>query len=317
MPTRPIQHQVASQAVAAVTEIWAAIGAACEEIRRDYGDDLLVQTCHDGQMDASRIWVQVKGTSGAISAGREDRDRHVRVPLGTAKRWARTSDTVVLVLWNVKASIGWYRVIDPGVVLAHPGGNSDSFTITVHGSSIFDACAARSIAMNARLDHATTHLDSLHRRHVLACNNPDEVEYAEALRESMGVLTLDLALMLGIVRRVPGSDGSFRVTEPFQQALCSELLKMTDALGDTPVEQTAMCSDSVAFYDEALVMALFTMLPPGTEFQESFIHNLAPVLRFAGQADNFVAYMMNVKGPLARQTDHGCEFHTIAGAGTA
>lgn len=61
MPYRPIRHQISAKAVVKVCDVWTDIGTAVEEIQRDYGEDLLVQTCLNGKMDSSRIWVQVKG----------------------------------------------------------------------------------------------------------------------------------------------------------------------------------------------------------------------------------------------------------------
>jgi hypothetical protein len=62
MPKRDDKHIIGDKASLAVQRIIADAGFAVETISNDYGEDLLVQTHHAGEIDASRLWFQVKGT---------------------------------------------------------------------------------------------------------------------------------------------------------------------------------------------------------------------------------------------------------------
>lgn len=108
MPIRSEQHQIADKAVAKVKEVWTSIGATAEEVQKDYGEDLLVQTCLNNKMDASRLWVQVKGVRSAPGTGKPNGRKTIRVRADLALRWARTADVLLLVLWDVENDQGWY-----------------------------------------------------------------------------------------------------------------------------------------------------------------------------------------------------------------
>ncbi|VVJ15414.1 Uncharacterised protein [Amycolatopsis camponoti] len=104
MPKRPLQHVIGSKAAAAVSRIWLDIDAAVDEVKNDYGEDLLVQTSLRGEVDPSRVWVQVKGRSQIDPTSFNKKS--VRVPIDRAIRWAYSAETVALVLWDVSADRG-------------------------------------------------------------------------------------------------------------------------------------------------------------------------------------------------------------------
>ncbi len=114
MPERPDEHKIGGRAVAAVHKLLKDQGFAVDEIKEDYGEDLLVQTDHEGRMDASRLWIQVKGTANldnyrVSKKSKKDRFKY-SFPLGHAMRWIRTIDLVIVVLWDVEKETGWYAV---------------------------------------------------------------------------------------------------------------------------------------------------------------------------------------------------------------
>jgi hypothetical protein len=157
MPSRPDQHQIGSRAATAVTAIWESTGAAVEKITEDYGEDLLVQTCdRNGRMDASRVWVQVKGTKANAEMRQPGRKHTVPVRNDLALRWARTADVVVLVYWDLEASTGWYAIPATQVDLVRLADTPDATTrITVLSDDRFDTASAKHLALRARLEHAT------------------------------------------------------------------------------------------------------------------------------------------------------------------
>tara|TARA_R110002051_G_scaffold84537_2_gene149838 strand:- start:21 stop:890 length:870 start_codon:yes stop_codon:yes gene_type:complete len=77
-------HVKASDAVARVAAVFRSVGALCEEIRNDYGEDIILQPQFEGEADRFRIFGQVKYLSrGPL------KDGVIRIPLGSShvKRW--------------------------------------------------------------------------------------------------------------------------------------------------------------------------------------------------------------------------------------
>lgn len=161
MPRRPVQHQISDKAVAKVRDVWASIGAAVEEIRQDYGEDLLVQTCFEDRMDSSRIWVQVKGVTNALLM-RTHGKVQVRVESDLALRWARSADILVLILWDIENNIGWYSIPTYSELhdkLASPYPRKTP--LSIDSSNIFNSESAQLIAWKARMEHLTRFVRNL------------------------------------------------------------------------------------------------------------------------------------------------------------
>ncbi len=110
MPKRPTQHVIADRAASAVSTVIADAGFAVETVQSDYGEDLLVQTSLNGEMDASRIWVQVKGTAQIAKYCSADGNWTYSVSVEHSRRWRRTADIVLIVLWDVKHGHGRYAI---------------------------------------------------------------------------------------------------------------------------------------------------------------------------------------------------------------
>ncbi len=154
MVDRPIQHQIAAKAVAKVSEIWTSAGAAVEEVKQDYGEDLLVQTCLNGKMDAARIWVQVKGMQTTDKMDHPGRRIGIRVRADLALRWARTADLLVLVLWDVNRDFGWYSI--PHLSELHSElaeKDRRKISLYIKSEDLFNLNSAEVIAWRARLEH--------------------------------------------------------------------------------------------------------------------------------------------------------------------
>ncbi|REH42563.1 uncharacterized protein DUF4365 [Kutzneria buriramensis] len=137
--------------------IWADQGAAVEEVRRDYGEDLLVQTRLNGRMDSSRIWVQVKGSASV----RLNSSGPLSVPVSSSLllRWERTVDLVVVVLWDVVNRVGWYATpqekFSQRDLLANLNGD---MKLEISRDKPFDLAAAEHLAWEARIKLANIEL---------------------------------------------------------------------------------------------------------------------------------------------------------------
>jgi hypothetical protein len=211
VPNRPIQHQIASQAVAAVRKIWADIGAAVDEIGEDYGEDLLVQPCLNGRMDRSRVWVQVKGT--ADSSNRSDL---VRVKRGLISRWISSGDLVVVVQWNVTRQSGWYMIPKHAfteVELAEIA-PKERILLTFPTEQRFTIEAAQYLTWEARIAHALLNISSTRGMHA-------SQHIGEGGKAKLGkiLVNLTLSLMADIGMADPMPDGSWKLSQIFLNSL--------------------------------------------------------------------------------------------------
>jgi Domain of unknown function (DUF4365) len=107
MPRRPQSHVIADRATAAVGRLITDAGFAVEVVQNDYGEDLLVQTAHAGQMDATRLWFQIKGTEDIQRYTRKDKAIRLSFPFDQVLRWLRSADPVAVVLWDVANDQGY------------------------------------------------------------------------------------------------------------------------------------------------------------------------------------------------------------------
>jgi len=179
VPERPKEHKIGERARSAVTDVLANAGHAIDEVSKDYGDDLLVQTDHKGHMDASRLWVQVKGTEDVTrysTSKKSPKDRFsLQVSFDTAIRWIRTIDLAIVVLWDVERKTGWYAVPRRQIDV-WKGTMSGQKHVTLHfGKTLdteprppkqgeFTSGAAARLAWESRFEHF--HMLMLDARHI-------------------------------------------------------------------------------------------------------------------------------------------------------
>jgi hypothetical protein len=285
MPYRPIQHQIAAQAVASVSEVWARAGAAVEEVRQDYGEDLLVQTCLNGKMDAARLWVQVKGVQAAPEMKRRDGKAAIRVRADLALRWARTADVLLLILWDVQNDIGWYSIPDFSQLhskLASKDREHISFEIT--SADIFDLRAAELISWHARLEHLSGFIRNWRRwqEEVEVIEKHHSTWVDEAVNEAIIDMMADLN-MLDIV----GKERTVFVNAAFQDLLCAGI-KASEISNDPD------SSEVNDFLGQIIIQALLKQiqyatggLPSTTALLEEMTRVVYVVMNMSALVDSF------------------------------
>ena len=154
VPGRPKSHVIADKALSAVTSIFTKAGHAVERVANDYGEDLLVQTAHAGRMDASRLWVQVKGTT--TIGRRRTTGGWLRFDFArdVVLRWIRSADSVLVVLWDVEAEEGWFSYPDQ----VDPFGTEVRKTVTLRfqDEDRFSDESVSRLVWRSRLQHYNT-----------------------------------------------------------------------------------------------------------------------------------------------------------------
>lgn len=213
MPKRTDEHRTGDIAADEVRRIWTIIGAAVESVFKDYGEDLCVQTSLGNELDDSRIWIQVKGTRDISRFWRPKAQAFVvSVRNDLLARWSRFADEVVLVLWDVKDSKGWYALpqeqVDDLELLTFPKRES---RVRVSPSNVFDTNAATFLASCARAHSVGRLYDLLDARMSRAREFGEDQELERYKQQQFALLMkwlLDSKIMVrydnrGLVRFAP------------------------------------------------------------------------------------------------------------------
>ncbi|MFG3232495.1 DUF4365 domain-containing protein [Streptomyces antibioticus] len=198
VPKRPLQHQIGARAESAVRSLWLELGHAVDEIREDYGEDLLIQTSLNGRVDPCRIWVQVKGTKKDCSQSAKSLPS-LSLRADQILRWSRSADLVVIVLWDVGNDCGWYMIPrgkydDARLQEAERGKLKLEFDRT----NSFDRRAVEHLAWRARIDHANRSLKkALFSIEEARDEDPQPLDYLEFHGAVAASLVVDFGVDIG------------------------------------------------------------------------------------------------------------------------
>ena len=201
MPQRTEEHEIAEVALTAIQAVIATAGFAVERITNDYGEDLLVQTSYEGQMDASRLWVQAKGTRSIGSYARAGRRFALSIDRSHLTRWARSADPVVIALWDCVQGVGYSTRVDDR---PRTGDETDTAMVYFDPDQPFDTAHVIKLAWMSRIKH--------YKRLILAAQEEVKeeevfgVEPEEELGRGRKLLVnyaLDLLRMFGVMECEP------------------------------------------------------------------------------------------------------------------
>jgi hypothetical protein len=199
MPKRPRQHITGDKASLTVQSVIAQAGCAVEAIRNDYGEDLLVQTSHAGEIDPSRLWIQVKGTHSINNYSRQSGGFAYRFPFKHAIKWVRSSDPVVVVLWDLDNDIGYFakpaELIDES---AHHESGRKTTTLLFSSADTFDAQSVTRLAWESRFERYRQLI--LTARDAMEDNEHDTAAYEKSQLLMTGYV-IDLLRLIGIVEQ--------------------------------------------------------------------------------------------------------------------
>jgi hypothetical protein len=195
------------------------LGHAVDEIREDYGEDLLIQTCLNGRVDPCRIWVQVKGTEKDCSQEAKSLPS-LSLRADQILRWSRSADLVVIVLWDVGNDRGWYMIPRGKYDDAHlQEAERGKLKLEFDRTNSFDGRAVEHLAWRARIDHVNRSLkQALFSIEEVRDEDPRPLDYLEFHGAAAGSLVVDFGIDIGAF--TPSGD----ITPQFQR----ELLKAVE-----------------------------------------------------------------------------------------
>jgi hypothetical protein len=236
---------IGDRAVSAVMDTVAHAGYAAEIVSKDYGEDLLVQTSHVGQMDASRLWLQVKGTASLDRHLLKSGDLRLPVSFDHALRWARSADLVAVVLWDVESSRGWYTL--PLSQVDQIGGfinERQTMTLQFDRRDAFSSEVVHSLAWESRINHFRYLM--LSARSI----DRDRAERGEEKSRLIKLLALDFLILLGIVEQTSQNPVLYDVPQAVRDLMIENFI-------DACLHQ----EDPVAAVAEAGTRTLFAYVP--------------------------------------------------------
>jgi hypothetical protein len=239
-----------------VRQEWNRLGHAVDEVKEDYGEDLLVQTCLDDLMDPSRIWVQVKGTEkDCVKKGQ--RLPSVQIKAEQVLRWSRSADLVVVVLWDVGNNCGWFAMpqgaFDYFELRENPG---RKLTMRFSRDDPFDSLAVEKLAWAARIEHANRSLRAARADWDDSREMELEAETQFHARVYYGIL-FDFATVIKVAK--PGGGFSHEFLEVVSNLLFDRLAKV-DQEQVGAVSRTERSQAIERATEEAMIGAMFAMI---------------------------------------------------------
>lgn len=229
MPYRPDNHIVADLAVNAVANICNKCGWACEVVKQDYGEDLLVQPSFGTVVDDNRIWIQVKGTRNIERLRSKSYGISISVSANQALRWARSAELVAVVLWDVEKELGWWSLPKDGVnqwnLVAIQRGQS---RLLFKDDCTFNKEAALLLGWQARLGHyANLIAKCFEEDYQDALERAEEAKHERNHRSIVPLITFDF------LKRMRVLDNNFFTLEFLTQLYESKCI-INDLSGDQP-----------------------------------------------------------------------------------
>jgi hypothetical protein len=146
----PSNHLLAEKAVIAISGILNQAGALSEQIRNDYGEDLLVQTHLNNYADNFRLLIQVKGATSKKGS----RTIALRFKIDHLLRWISQSEPILVCVYD--DTIGASYAFSPNERFSlWQLSTADKKTISVKltEKDIFDTSTAREYIWSCRMDH--------------------------------------------------------------------------------------------------------------------------------------------------------------------
>jgi hypothetical protein len=266
---RTREHEVGDLGVGEVALVFKRAGYAVEGIDKDYGDDLLVQTHHEGRMDASRLWVQVKGTEKISNLRTSTKSKKNRfsypVPFDSAMRWIRTIDLVIVVLWDIENNVGWYAVPRRQVDV-WKGMTSGQKWVTLHfGKTLeteprpprqgeFTVEAAKRLAWESRFEHF--HMLMLDAIHVAEWRKNDPSSTKGAERRKLALVMREFLNLLELSDRDQAEPGHILVKSETRQRATdlAKALKNGEPINGKVLKRPATVKDNLKLISLLLIL---------------------------------------------------------------
>lgn len=140
MPKRPRSHVLETEARDQLREAFARRGWTIEDLRNDYGEDMLVRIFDDGHATPWMFFVQAKAT--------ENIERHLRrsgkqlraaVRVRTLAHWHRLWEPVLLTVWSPQRDVTYWETVQDAEEPAHPrGAHSRTVSVVVPTDNVLD-----------------------------------------------------------------------------------------------------------------------------------------------------------------------------------
>jgi hypothetical protein len=120
MPRRPRSHELEDQARDRIRAAFNAKGWTVEDLRKDYGEDLLVRIFRGGVATPLMFFVQCKGTESVHRYLTREKEVAWPIKRRHVDHWERFAEPVILSVWNARTGLAYWECVQS--FLATQGG---------------------------------------------------------------------------------------------------------------------------------------------------------------------------------------------------
>ncbi|WP_438036994.1 DUF4365 domain-containing protein [Sorangium sp. So ce204] len=197
---RPKAHTKGALGVAGLTKACLECEWACDPVLSDYGEDLIVQTTLNEEVDTFRTLFQVKCTEKIRARGSSFK---WRIRREHALRWHRSREPVVLVIWELASGTGWFALPrEQTSEFALLTSSRRTVSVLFEKSSCITRQKLEQLAWRLRLKHyeermVVAHDADMTRLEFGQKKSPDGTGF----QSSLAVIAFDLLHTIGIMRR--------------------------------------------------------------------------------------------------------------------
>lgn len=259
-------HLLADRAIIAVKAILNKSGALAEEIRSDYGEDLLVQTSLKDRADSFRILIKVKGTTNLKR--NQDKKFNFRLKTTHLRRWATHIEPIIVCVYDAQTENIYSFLPTAQHSIWHLSTtNNQTINIKFDEKNIFDEKTANRFIWQCRISHWSNMLAQHENHYSYMSSTSDKRKILNRIVKEGNMMTFYFLKDIGIIKE-DEIDNDYIV----KVLNCSEnFCKDTD--DDPLLIPHAFSLSLLGYVDEKYELGLpLNLLEHGSRMLQSFLH---------------------------------------------
>lgn len=255
MPIVHKNHLRSQEAVHEVCKILHEAGALTEEIRNDYGEDLLIQTHLEGQLDNFGILIQVKGRALKFD---KNNTSSIKIRTDHLLRWRRHIMPMLLCVFDFKTGVTYAFSPARGFPIWRLTLTKQKYqTVKFSHSDTFSKKSASEFIWHSRMEYYSAILGAslsiindlkVVERHVFNSSKPEIFSYyVEECRSTIYYFLIDVGIL-----------DNMQLTTKFKSSLeaakkeLEENLEKEDIMDSSILYQTAILEHCSSLYSGGL-----------------------------------------------------------------
>ncbi|MBW0114174.1 hypothetical protein [Pseudonocardia abyssalis] len=247
-PRKDANRQIGHLAEVSVMKVCALADYISSINNEDFGEDLLVQTCIEQEMDDSKIWIQVKGFKGT-SLRDSASPKAVAISNGHLARWVKSADLAVIVRWDVTNDCGWYLIPDGSDYSKRiPVDKSGTQTIKFDKRQAFDIPAVKILAWKTRFRHAMRNIATIsHLKSLGELDGKETLDLQHELYDRLAQIAFDIGTLL------PNGKDGWMISADFQEIVFEYTRSRREDPSPSPLGNLLLADMNEDFSDAEMI----------------------------------------------------------------